>query len=192
MSIFKKIIIVAIIVIIIIILGIVGFLLSPYGKSVYLINYINDQTYDSEIKKVKNGYTVFSKYNGEVTSNTINKSINVFATSILPDYKSINNVQKYYNDNKDIILNLTGINNLEEFEKVVNKAKTITNFELNDYEFVDNTVETGSKGVISVLRITYKNETVEFLAYVNNKMSNEKAPIEYSATVTKEDLNSKE
>jgi len=188
----KKIIIVLILIVCFLIVSVAGVIVVTLGDSNYILNYINEDTYNKDVKTVKNIYVLFNKYKGEISTNVISKSINVFATKVLPQYSKINNPEDYFKGHKEDIARLTGITKEEEFVKVVEKAKTISNFDLVDYEFVEDTTESANKGTLVVVQINYKdNVKIQFLAYVMNHPAEGKAPIEYSTNVREkpEELN---
>ncbi len=177
-----KIIITAIIGLFIIIVGIGCYMIFAAFDSNSLLSYINKDTYDKDVKTVKNLYLLFDKYKGEISTNVISKSLNVFGTTVLQEYSKVNNAEEFFKKNKDSINKLTGITKVEEFKDLVTKAKTISKFEIIDYEFIEGTSEKGNKGTIIVVQFNYKNgEKVQFLAYIKNYMDEGKTPIEYTA-----------
>ena len=159
----------------------------PSTRAKSIIGYINDgNNINKNTLIVENNNLWKDNYVGEITENTVNKSINYFAKELLPEYKRINNINDYYSKNSNIILMTTGISSFNEFEKIVNKVKVLigNELELERCDFLDRSIIRTEDGIKGVLAIQYKgNDRILFNLTINNYIEKNESPIVYNADI---------
>ncbi len=186
----KSIIIVLLVIVIVSIVGIVVYLNTPTGKMLYTLKYINGSSYDEETIATGNIHELLSKYTGTIDSRVIDKSMYHFAVELVPKFYNIDNINNYYENNKEYIEKMTGINNYPDFEVLVNKIKKLNgNFKIENIKLELNSGEKSSKGALAVASIQYEgNDKLLFLVLLKDKLSEDTSPIEYTGTIRKEYL----
>ena len=186
----KIILIVLSIIVIISIIGIIMYINTPKGKMLYTLNYINGSSYDKDTIATGNIHELLSKYTGTIDSRVIDKSLYYFASELVPTFYTINDINSYFENNKEYIEKMTGINNYPDFEILVTKIKKLNgNFKIENIQLELNSGEKSSKGALAVASIQYEgNDKILFLVLLKDKLSEDTSPIEFTGTIRKEYL----
>jgi hypothetical protein len=106
---------------------IVSLIFFIYNSTHSSIAYIyNEKFYDENLIYPSHSYIISSFYNGELSFETINKSINNFCSNVIRDlYNTFNgantneNINKYFNSNKSNIRANIGLSNYDDFYELV-------------------------------------------------------------------------
>ena len=108
----------------IIIVSLVFFIYNSTHSSIAYI--YNEKIYDENLIYPSHSYVISSFYDGELSFETINKSINNFCSNVVKElyntFKSGNtneNINKYFNSNKSNIRANIGLSNYDDFYELV-------------------------------------------------------------------------
>ena len=142
------------------------------------IKYINlndQESLKEDIIIPSNSIDFFKNYYGKLESKQIYEDIDKFAKKILPKYINElrnNEINEYYDLNVNVIKKELGIENIETFEKFVNKINNITenNFIAKTIEFDKEKVFKKENGTTAILIIEYNNNIkIEIDIYIPNE-----------------------
>ena len=89
------------------------------------ISYLNSSNINEGTIGISNMYAFGMKYNGNVELSTVDKTVYYFASELAPEYKNIDDIEKYYNRNVDKITRYLGVANVEDFSKVVKSIQAL-------------------------------------------------------------------
>ncbi len=89
------------------------------------LRYLNSANIEEGTIGISNMYAFGMKYNGDVELGTIDKTVYYFASELAPEYKNIDDIEKYYNRNVDKITRYLGVANVEDFSKVVKSLQAL-------------------------------------------------------------------
>ena len=117
---------------------IVSFVFFIYNSTHSSIAYIyNEKIYDENLIYPSHSYVIPSFYDGELSFETINKSINNFCSNVVKElyntFKSGNtneNINKYFNSNKSNIRANIGLTNYDDFYELVTEICKLDSNEL--------------------------------------------------------------
>ena len=158
------------------------------NEDVARLRYINSS-------KVNNDYLmipykmnmVYSAYSGEVLRVTIEKSVYHFAKEVVPNYREIfttSNLKPviYFEQNKFAIGVDTGVDNSEDFKKMIEGICLLDNdLKIETYEFSDQRPSTTSSSLNTKLLIKYKNnKRIIFKVKISKEILKSISSIRYS------------
>lgn len=192
----KKIITSIVVIIIIIAICVIARVTSPKYKVEKKLKEINVADKMSETMVIPDYLNrINEQYTGDMSTQIIAKTYNNFAESIIPKYnKKCKNMgteelRKYFNKNKKIILIELGYNNFNDFNAFINQIKTLSGdkLELEEYRIAKTTVKKEDGKVTAYLLIKYKNnQQIAFKTKLQNQVQKNKTSIDYSCDVDKE------
>lgn len=153
------------------------------------LDYIYSDEWNDE--KFPDGMPKFYRsYEGKLTAENIGKSIYYVVNELIPNYnntfngKSDNEITQFYNENKEEIALLLGINDINDFKDFINKILEINSSEQTELEefFIDGeSIKSIASYSTADLHIKYKeNEEIIVKIKVLRNKSNEISSIQYS------------
>ena len=190
----KKIIILLIILLLISILSILVYYVinSEKIEAKEQLEYINDSSeWDTTILYPEGAPVLKRSYEGELTIKDIGKSMYNFALKIIPKYynqfKNSTNeeIEKYFNDKKDIILIETGIISYSDFESLIMDIKALEGdaIEFESFKLDTNSIGEKASSVDVDMYIKYKNnQNIKINADISNEFrDNTRSSIIYTS-----------
>lgn len=190
----KKIIILLIILLLISILSILVYYVinSEKIEAKEQLEYINDSSeWDTTILYPEGAPVLKRSYEGELTIKDIGKSMYNFALKIIPKYynqfKNATNeeIEKYFNDKKDIILIETGIISYSDFESLIMDIKALEGdvIEFESFKLDTNSIGEKASSVDVDMYIKYKsNQNIKINADISNEFrDNTRSSIIYTS-----------
>lgn len=141
--------------------------------------YEETQRYYSERVIPRNSYELLLNYKGDVDKDEIYKKLNLFIKYIPELYKDVNNfsegdLKSYYKEQKNIIVENTGIDDSDEFVELVNCIilNDIVQSEFSYASIIKNTVANKEDKTSFQVDLVYKDEkTMKVEIQVNNSSS---------------------
>ena len=188
----RKILRIVILFIIILIIVLVTAIAIYKYKNSYVSSYddiIYDTTEREDINYPYRGYKFFQYYTGDISSDDIAKSMSNIAETVLPEYylelknASELEIEEFYNENTDEIIENLGINDVEKFVELIQYVCTLTadNLVFESYEVDYENFYNDDTFSYCYLYITYEgNEALPIKVAVRNEKSYLKYNMIYS------------
>ena len=89
------------------------------------LRYLNSSNINEGTIGIGNMYAFGMKYKGDVELSTVDKTVYYFASELAPEYKNIDDIERYYNRNVDKITRYLGVANVEDFSKIVKSLQAL-------------------------------------------------------------------
>lgn len=158
----------------------------------------NKKSYENTIEEVKkdfiengeivpNRYNMFERmYEGNVVTDQVYPAIYNLVTVTIPDIqrrfkgKKSDEVEKFYKENKDRIEKNLGIDNVDDYIKIVYYLKDLELGEYVDSTFDEMNSEELEKGYKVPLEIVFSKQTIKINMEIDKELSN-KNPIKFKA-----------
>lgn len=153
-----------------------------FSSNVKKIRYLNSTVISNEedVKQPINMYMITSSYKGSFPKEAIKKYVYNFAYNVIPEYVKLDSleIESYYEENKNYIKQLTGIESYENFSKFINDIKKCgVNLQLENYVLNPDSINKESEYISADLYIKYKNsDPIKFEISI---IGNEKMPIKF-------------
>lgn len=122
------------------------------------------ETVDESVMTPEKSYSFFAQYTGKITTVDAYNAFYNMAGKLIPEYyKNIKNytqeqINEYYNVNKDSIIESLGIYNQQDFTKLINKIKKLNgdSIKLQNYKFASSTIQSNKDTTSADLIIQYE------------------------------------
>ena len=159
------------------------------NEDVAELRYINSDRVKGDYLMIPyNINMVYSAYSGDVSQVTIEKSIYYFANEVIPKYRKMfslgsnEEVESYFEHNKFSVGVDTGIDNIDEFKKIIGGICLLdNNLSIVTYELSDQKPSLTSENLITKLFIKYKNnKRIIFKVKVSKEVLKNISSIKYS------------
>lgn len=133
----------------------------------------------------------------EVLPESIIKYYNNFAENLIPKYHkkcatmSLEEINKYFNKNKNLIEIELGITEEERFSSFINTLKKLNKdeFILEKYYILDSTLENNKNKIIAYLGIKYENcEDIFFRTVISKRYQDKKSLITFDTKTDSEKI----
>ncbi len=150
-----------------------------------MYSYIYSDEIDEGTFSPKMIHMVIVAYEGEVNPKAISKSTYYMITNRIPEYlnkcKDNKSLNDYFEKNSNSIYLATGINNNEQFKKLLAELKKVSGkLKLDCAEFDRETIKVNKNNLEVVLKIKYeKQEEILLNMRISNKESVKKPAIEF-------------
>lgn len=147
------------------------------------LEYINSDEVPEGIESPKFIGKTFSQYSGNIKAISISKACYMFATKILPEYRNEcakeEYITEYYNKHAGNIFILTGIQNQEDFRRLIVEIKKLNkNLIFESYRFDLNNISINNDYIIAKLYIKYENcDEVMVNVKIYNQVYNDRTSI---------------
>lgn len=130
-------------------------------------------------------HLVIAAYEGDENPKAITKATYNLIVNLIPEYvkKCVDEsqTQKYYEKNKDTIYLLLGIDNQEEFNKLIKEVNKLSgDLEFESAKFDRETIEKNTNNLTVVLKIKYVNqEEISINVKIDNRTSSTRPTIKF-------------
>lgn len=147
--------------------------------------YIISDKMDEETVSPSMIHVVLGLYKGDVDPKAISKSTYYFVNTVIPKYyqkySSIEKAESYYDKYKEDIYLDTGIDNKEEFIKLINQINKIENSKIISSRFDKDYIIVTEDYLETILYVKLENDKeVSFKVIINNDYSLKTHFIKYS------------
>lgn len=182
----RKLLIIFVVIGLCILLGIYYLAMQRIKVSGYTLEYMNSDQIDHNVKSPTNIHVLLAKYGGSIKPKTISKFTYNFAYRVIPHYYDLikqgklkENDKFFYQLNKKMILAETGIDNYEDFKKLIQKIAGLnSNLEVESMIIPIDSVKTFYNDFGSQLKIKYQeNDEITFDLQLGNRSNEEKTGI---------------
>lgn len=171
----------------VLILAILGIILSSYllfNPKIRAYRKLDEILIANEMKSglaiPKELFELGAVYKGKLTTQNICKTYDNIVTKVIPKYykkcKNMNDdeLNKYYQKNKDIIYIELGIEEFNEFNGLINRIINLqgTKLEYENCSLIADSIKEEDTGITVYISIKYKNNTDLILnSFVQNKVN---------------------
>lgn len=148
-------------------------------------NYIYSEDMDEGTFSPEMIHLVIAAYEGDENPKAITKATYNFITNLIPKYLNEcvreNNIESYFENNKEQIYLLTGINNKDDFNKLIQEIKKLSGDLQFEYaQFDRETIKKNNNNLTVELKIKYLNqEEISVNLKINNKVNSSNPTIKF-------------
>lgn len=175
------------------------YMTNPMIKVKKTINKINvEDKMNSKLELPENLHLLIGEYKGNLTTEIISKNYNNLAKKVIPKYyekcKNLSgeNLNKYFERNKELIRAELDYSEYNEFETFINYIKKIDvkKLKFESYRLLEESAKTINMNTSIYIEINYKeNNTLIFKSIVSNKINSDKTSIKLQSNIDEEIIN---
>lgn len=158
------------------------------NESIRQFQYINDSKAWNEEEYPFAAYMLFMEYDGELKTDNVVKSMSYVANMVIPKYylklrnASEKEISKYYSINSKAIRFDIGLEDEEDFKKLIKSVQNLKSDQLvfESYRINENKIVKFNRYIQTQLLIKYKdNEAIAFNIKVYNKQKDNISSVVY-------------